>query len=199
MLNAASGQRMVAPTTYVTPCGWVEVRPSASTAIARRPGRPRESRRRRASWPAPRRACGPGSLYREEAVAQSRLPPRRSPGRRVAVELSILSRSVRVGRDRAQGCTGLKIEMKRAKLHRHNRSATSVPAQTGNPACSANFADAVGRIFELFLVERADVLAQCASSEACAGGRDSSASEVISSGPWAASSSTSVASSAERA
>ena len=41
--------------------------------------------------------------------------------------------------------------------------------------------------------------AQCASSEACAGGRDSSASEVISSGPRAASSSTSVASSAERA
>ncbi len=40
---------------------------------------------------------------------------------------------------------------------------------------------------------------QCASSEACAGGRDSSASEVISSGPWAAASSTSVASSAERA
>jgi len=41
--------------------------------------------------------------------------------------------------------------------------------------------------------------AQCASSEAWAGGRDSSASEVISSGPWAADSSTSVASSAERA
>ena len=42
-------------------------------------------------------------------------------------------------------------------------------------------------------------VAQCASSEACAGGRDSSASEVISSWPWAASSSTSVASWAERA
>ena len=40
---------------------------------------------------------------------------------------------------------------------------------------------------------------QWASPEACAGGRDSSASEVISSCPCAASSSTSVASWAERA
>ena len=50
-----------------------------------------------------------------------------------------------------------------------------------------------------FLGREPGVRPQCASSEACAGGRDSSASEVISSGPWAASSSTSVASSAERA
>ena len=41
--------------------------------------------------------------------------------------------------------------------------------------------------------------AQWASSAACAGGRDSSASEVISSGPRAASSRTSVASFGERA
>ena len=47
--------------------------------------------------------------------------------------------------------------------------------------------------------EPAGVGGQCASSEAWAGGLDSSASEVISSWPWAAVSSTSVASSAERA
>lgn len=52
--------------------------------------------------------------------------------------------------------------------------------------------------YERFRSEAAELLAadaaQCASSAACAGGRDSSASEVISSVPRAASSSTSLAS-----
>ena len=73
------------------------------------------------------------------------------------------------------------------------RSSASSPANTSSASTPSAPTGSLTRARRNSSGTSAD-WAQWASSEACAGGRDSSASEVISSWPWAASSSTSVAS-----